>query len=176
MVAATRPTGAGAPGVPPGSALLVQMQRVSGRQVSRGHAEQFDAVVWANEPARAAWDGAGDMPDGAVLVEEAMDRAARGDRTVGLLVMEKRAGAWAFRIVGADGRVVEGARVDACAACHHDAPRDDVFRPAPGDPKAQSSSSPTSAPMTAIAPTAVATTAATHEARSAGSAPAPSSR
>jgi hypothetical protein len=110
------------------------MTRVSGRQVSGGHGERFDGVVWANDVARAAWDGAGDMPDGAVLVEEAIDRAAKGDRPAGLFVMEKGAGAWRFVAVGAGGEVADDARVAPCAACHREAPRDYVFRAAAPPP------------------------------------------
>jgi hypothetical protein len=104
------------------------MARVSERAVSRGHADRFDAVVWTNDAARAAWDGAVDMPDGAVLVEEAIERTVRGDRAAGLLVMQKHGEAWRFVLVDAGGHVVEWAREAACAACHKEAPRDFVFR------------------------------------------------
>lgn len=156
------------------------MARVSGRFVSAGHAERFDAVVWANDAARAAWDAAGDMPDGAMLVEEAIERTSGrdggADRPAGLLVMEKGAGTWRFVAVMPAGEVVSDTRVALCAACHRDAPRDFVFRSRGGSsPQPQSSSVPTSAAMTAIAPMAVATMATTYEARSAGSADLPSS-
>jgi hypothetical protein len=129
--------------------------------------------VWANDVARAAWDAApAPMPDGAMLVEEAFAPTAQGGRALGLLVMEKRAGAWRFVAVGADGEVVDDARVSACASCHREAPRDGVF-PIAG---AQPSSAATSAAITATAPTAVASAAATNEARSAGRADSPSSR
>jgi hypothetical protein len=105
------------------------MQRMSDRSSSRGHAGRFDGVVWANDEARAAWDAAGDIPDGATFVEELVDRAARGDRPAGLLVMEKRSGAWRFAAMGPDGETVNDARVAPCAGCHRDAPRDFVFGP-----------------------------------------------
>ena len=141
---------------------------------SRGHAERFDAVVWANDAARAAWDGAGDMPDGAMLVEEAIERTAKGDARRGLLVMEKEGGAWRFVVVDADGRrgaaVAQEARVRGvpratrrATTCSAAASRVEAERR-----RARA--------MTAIAPTAVATTAATYEARSAGCAAAPSRR
>ncbi len=150
------------------------MVRVSERLLSRGHGERFDGVVWANDVARATWDAAtGAMPDGAVLVEEASERAAGGDRPAGLFVMEKRDGTWRFFAVGADGKVAEGPGVAACAACHRDAPRDSVF---PVGPPAQPKSAASSAAIAMTAPTAVARTAATYDARSAGSADAPLSR
>jgi hypothetical protein len=150
-----------------------RMVRLDDRQLSRGHAERFDAIVWANDVARAAWDDAlAPMPDGAMLVEEAIERAAQGDRPAGLLVMEKRDGSWRFVAVGADGEVVDDARVARCATCHREAPRDSVFPVGPPQPKTTT----TSAAMTMTAPTAVAAAAATHEARIAGSVALPSSR
>ena len=104
------------------------MARVSQRALSRGHADRFDAVLWANDAAHAAWDGSGDMSDGAVLVEEAIERTFKGDRAAGLLVMEKHGGAWRFVLVDAGGHVVDWARDAACATCHKEAPRDFVFR------------------------------------------------
>jgi hypothetical protein len=157
------------------------MTRVVGRQLSRGHAERFDGVVWANDVARATWASARAMPDGAVLVEELFSRdvvpgavppdaSAAGERPAGLLVMRKIAGAWRFTSIGPAGEVVDDdARVAPCVACHRQAPSDFVFRP-------QLTSAATSAPMTATAPTAVATSAARYEARSAGPAAAPSRR
>ena len=146
------------------------MTNVVARQVSEGHGERFDAVVWANEGARAAWDSGGEMPDGAVLVEEAMQRAAKGDRGAGLFMMEKRDAAWRFVAVGTDGDVADDARTARCVSCHAQAPRDDVFR------VAQNTTTATTAAITATAPTSVASTAATIDARSAGPADAASSR
>ena len=104
------------------------MTRVSERSVSHGHADRFDGVVWANDAARAAWEPTGDMPDGAVLVEEAIERTPKGDRPAGLLVMEKHGTTWRFLLVDDHNRVVDGAREAACVSCHTDAPRDYVFR------------------------------------------------
>jgi hypothetical protein len=147
------------------------MARLGARARSRGHGERFDAVVWANDVARAAWDtGPAPMPDGAMLIEEAFESAAQGGRALGLLVMEKRGGTWRFVAVGADGDVVDDARVAACASCHREAPRDSVF------PLGQANSAASSAAITATAPTAVASAAATNETRSAGLAEAPSRR
>ncbi len=111
---------------------------MSDRFLSQGHADRFDAVVWANDAARAARDGLegrGDFADGSQLVEEALGRAAADGGAVGLLVMEKREGTWRFVAMGPDGEVVDDARVAACAACHRDAPRDFVF-PTPAMPVA----------------------------------------
>jgi hypothetical protein len=104
------------------------MTRVSERIVSHGHADRFDGVVWANDVARAAWEPTGDMPDGAVLVEEAIERTPKGDRPAGLLVMVKHGTMWRFHLVDEHNHVVDGAREAACASCHTDAPRDFVFR------------------------------------------------
>jgi hypothetical protein len=106
----------------------VRMARVAERAASHGHGDAFDGVVWADDGARAAWNGSGEMPDGAMLVEEAIERGPKGDRAAGLLVMEKRAGTWRFVVVGPAGSVVEDARPGACAECHREAPRDFVFR------------------------------------------------
>jgi hypothetical protein len=120
--------GAGAPSPVPGD-FRQRMARVMERALSRGHAERFDGVVWANDAARAAWDANAEMPEGAMLVEEAIEHTTKGDRAAGLLVMEKRGGGWRFTVVDAGGRVVEEAREAACASCHREAPRDGVFRP-----------------------------------------------
>jgi hypothetical protein len=103
------------------------MTRVSERGVSHGHADRFDGVVWTNAAAHTGWEGPGQMPDGAVLVEETIEKTVKGDRAAGLLVMEKHAEGWRFVVVDAGGHVVEWTRVEACAACHRDAPRDFVF-------------------------------------------------
>jgi hypothetical protein len=103
--------------------------RVVERAVSRGHAERFEGIVWANDAARPAWDAAAPMPDGAMLLEEAIERGPKGDRTAGVYAMRKTAGAWEFVVVDAAGRVVEAAHEAACAACHRDAPIDSVFHP-----------------------------------------------
>jgi hypothetical protein len=103
------------------------MARMSGRFVSHGHGEHFEAVIWANDAARDAWRAAVDMPEGASLVEEAIERAAGHDRPAGLLVMVKREGAWRFVAVGPAGEVASDVRVVPCADCHREAPRDFVF-------------------------------------------------
>jgi len=108
------------------------MARVADRRLSLGHARRFDAVVWANEGARAAWGGTGDMPDGAVLVEEAIEHTDRGDAVAGFFLMEKKDGAWRFAAESAKGDPMDpGTAAYRCAACHADAPRDSVFRLSP---------------------------------------------
>jgi len=146
------------------------MARLTDRQVSEGHAERFDAIVWANDAAKGAWDAGTAMPDGAMLVEEAIERPSRSDRAdkpAGLFVMKKDGGLWSFVVIGPAGEVVDDARAAPCKACHALAPVDYFF-------KSQMSSMKTSAAMTAIAPIAVATTAASIEAWSAGWADLPS--
>jgi hypothetical protein len=162
---------------PVGADYKKTMARLTERQVSEGHAERFDAVVWANEAARGAWEAGSAMPDGAMLVEEAIERPGRGDRAdkpAGLFVMKKDGGSWSFVVVGPDGEVVDDARVASCKACHALAPVDDVFKKPAGRGPDQTSSAKTSAAMTAMAPIAVATTAASIEAFSAGWADLPS--
>jgi hypothetical protein len=117
----------GAPLVP--ADFRDHMIKVADRRLSRGHAERFDGIVWANEAAHGAWDGAGDMPDGALLVEEAIEHTAKGDAAAGVLLMEKKDGAWRFASAGPNGDPLDPALAGArCAACHIDAPKDSVFR------------------------------------------------
>jgi hypothetical protein len=147
-----------------------RLAKISDRFPSEGHASRFDVIVWANDAARTLGD-AGDLADGAMLVEEALVRAAPDAGVSGLLMMEKRAGVWRFGAAGPDGEVASDSRFALCAACHRDAPHDFVFRTPPLAP--QSKSTPASAATTTIAATPVATAAATYDARSAGSADAP---
>lgn len=105
-----------------------KMVKLGDRFLSKGHGHRYQAVLWLNEVARAAWgDLPGGMPDGALVVEEAIDADRSGDRPAGLLVMEQKGGSWRFVAVGSDGEVVAGARVAACEACHREAPRDNLF-------------------------------------------------
>lgn len=107
------------------------MARLTERQMSEGHAERFDAIVWANDAAKGAWEAGSAMPDGAMLVEEAIERPGRsdrGDKPAGLFVMKKDGGIWTFVVVGPGGEVVDDARVAPCKACHALAPVDDVFK------------------------------------------------
>jgi hypothetical protein len=151
----------------------VRLTPIRGRFLSEGHGSQFEAVLWANDAARAGAPG-GDFAEGAMLVEELLARGAPdGGGAEGLLVLEKHAEGWRFAAVGPDGDTVNDARVEPCKTCHREAPRDFVF-PMPG--VHYSSSADASAATTTIAPTTVATPAATYDARSAGSADAPSSR
>ena len=119
------------PAVPPD--FRARLARIGDRFLSGGHAESFDAVVWANEAARAATTAGADYPEGAMLVEEAIGHDASDAGALGLLVMEKRGQGWRFASVDPDGGVVSDERVSACATCHKEAPRDYVFAvlPAP---------------------------------------------
>jgi hypothetical protein len=151
------------------------MLHVSDRFVSHGHGDAFDAIVWANEEGRAALEAGTDARDGAMFVEDAFRTSARGDQEEGRLGMEKRGGEWRFFVVeaGADAAVAPAA--SACAICHRDAPRDDLFRPPPARaPAPQTHSTASTAAITATAPTAVAIPAATYDASSAGAAASPS--
>jgi hypothetical protein len=102
------------------------MTQVGNRSLSQGHAQRFDGVVWANSTAVKVWDTPGDMPVGAMLVEEAIVREGPNDRPGGLLVMEKRDAGWRFVVVTAEGDVVSDARLAACETCHREA-RGGVF-------------------------------------------------
>jgi hypothetical protein len=103
-----------------------KMIRIGDRFLSQGHAQRFEAVVWANAPAKKQWDAPDEMPVGAMLVEEAIVREADFDQAAGLLVMEKRDVGWRFVVVTAEGDVVSNARVAACETCHHEA-KGEVF-------------------------------------------------
>jgi hypothetical protein len=144
------------------------------RQVSRGHGERFDAVVWANEAAKVAWQVRGDMPEGALLIEELTEPSPQGSGAAGLFVMEKRGGRWRFVAVAPDGESIFDEKTTRCTVCHEQAPRDLVFS-VPNAPP-QLSTAQSSAATTAIAPSPVLSAAATKDARSAGSADLPSRR
>ncbi len=163
---------AGAPMAPLPEDFRAHMARVAERFLSEGHGEAFDAVVWANDAARAGTAAGGDFPDGAMFVEEALGRSLSDAGSVGLLVMQKRGGGWQFGAVGPDGEPGSGA---ACAACHQDAPRDAVFLLG-GSAAPQSSSAAAIAAMNAIAPRTVATAAPMYDTRSAESDAGPSRR
>jgi hypothetical protein len=106
------------------------MTRVRDRALSRGHGERFDGIVWANATATAtATATTAATPDGALYVEEAIERGPSGDRPAGLLVMERRGGVWRYLAVMPSGEVVTGQPVAACVACHREAPADEVFPP-----------------------------------------------
>lgn len=103
-----------------------KMTRIGDRFLSQGHAQRFEAVVWANAPAKKQWDAPEEMPVGSMLVEEAVVREADFEQAAGLLVMEKREAGWRFVVVTAQGDVVSDARVAACETCHHEA-KGEVF-------------------------------------------------
>jgi hypothetical protein len=102
------------------------MTKVGERFLSRGHAERFDAVIWANAAALSPRDAGVLMPEGAMFLEELIAQKAGADRPAGLFVMEKRAGQWRFVVVGTRGEVVGDARVAPCAECHREV-KDFVF-------------------------------------------------
>jgi hypothetical protein len=168
------PRGAAEVMSPVPSDFRAHLARLSDRFLSGGHGDGFDAIIWANDAARAASD-AGGFAEGAMFVEELMGRSGiDAGATQGLLVMEKRADGWRFVAVGPDGTAVGEPRVQPCADCHREAPHDFVFV-APETATYSSSSAATPA-TTAAAPRTVAIPAATYDVRSAGSADAPSRR
>jgi hypothetical protein len=104
------------------------MSKVGARFLSTGHGHRFDAVLWVNEAARAAWaDLPAPLPEGSMMVEEVIDVDRRGDRSAGLLVMEKKQAGWRFLAVGPEGDVAGDEGGSRCSSCHHDAPADGVF-------------------------------------------------
>jgi hypothetical protein len=102
------------------------MKSMAGPFLSRGHGDRFDAVLWANPTAESHWDRTDEMPDGAMLIEEAFVRDTGDPRPAGLFVMQRTAGTWRYWAIGTYGEVAGDERVDACAECHRQA-RSEVF-------------------------------------------------
>jgi hypothetical protein len=107
-----------------------KMKLVADRFLSRGHAERFDALVWANDVAEKSWSTPSAMAVGALLIEETIARDGGTDRPGGLLVMEKAdlgsagaggGGGWRYVVVAPSGEVTSGARLAACETCHREA-------------------------------------------------------
>jgi hypothetical protein len=98
-----------------------KMKLVADRFLSRGHAERFDALVWANDAAEKSWGTPSAMAVGALLVEETITRDGGTDRPGGLLVMEKADAGWRYLVVAASGEVTSGGRLAACETCHREA-------------------------------------------------------
>lgn len=65
------------------------------------------------------------LSDGTVVA--AVHRDVDTSRPGPIYVMEKRAGAWAFQVLGADGRPAEHGPLTLCARCHAEAPADMLF-------------------------------------------------
>jgi hypothetical protein len=102
--------------------------KLGDRFLSDGHAKRYQAVLWLNAAARTAWGALpAPMPEGAVVVEEAIDTERGGDRAAGLWIMQKAADGWKFLAVGPAGEVVSDGRVAPCAECHRQAPHEDLF-------------------------------------------------
>lgn len=108
-----------------------RLSRITGRFPSRGHAEKYDAIVWGDSAAGAAdagTDAGSDFAEGTMFVEETTARGVADGGASGLLMMEKRAGAWRFAAVSPEGEIVSDSRVAPCGECHREAPHDYVFR------------------------------------------------
>jgi hypothetical protein len=105
--------------------------------MSRGHFyTRFWIDVYANDAAQAVFSKSSRDPfaPGAMLVADEFERGVAGETRGPTLVMEKRErgfdpanGDWRYVVVEASGRVAADGKVEACAACHVDAPRDHVF-------------------------------------------------
>jgi hypothetical protein len=130
-VASASRAGDGGPPVEPSPVpadFRASWSKLGARFLSKGHGQRFDAVLWVNDVAHGAWDELpAPLPEKSVIVEEATDVEARGDRAAGLLVMEKKPQGWRFLAVGSDGEVVDDDHGVRCLSCHRDAPADDVF-------------------------------------------------
>jgi hypothetical protein len=99
----------------------VHMTRLTDRFLSHGHADRFDATIWASEVVAADGGAEGDFADGTVFVEEGVVRDTRGDRSAGLLVMTKENGTFRFDAVDPEGRTASRERVATCVICHGEA-------------------------------------------------------
>ena len=125
--ATRRDAGSGA-GSPVPSDFRASFTKLGDRFLSDGHGKRYQAVLWLNAPAQGAWSALpAPMPDGAIVVEEAIDAERGADRPAGLWVMRKTGSAWRFVAVGPSGEAVSDARVAPCAECHAAAPHDDLF-------------------------------------------------
>jgi hypothetical protein len=104
-----------------GADFRQRMSRVSDTFLSRGHGERFDATVWSSAGdglvgARSAGDAG--VAEGAIYLEELALRD--GGSAAGLLVMERRDGAWRFAAVGPDGEAIDDAGGQDCEPCHRE--------------------------------------------------------
>lgn len=105
--------------------------------VSNGHAAgRWDADVYATAAGKDAaitTAAGGELPVGTRFVMEHTERAA--DHAPGpLMLMEKMDhgfdpdhGDWRYAVIGSTGDLVQDGRIESCAGCHDDAPRDHVF-------------------------------------------------
>ncbi len=122
---------AGPPWIAPDD-FRARLSPISERFLSRGHAERFDAIIWADKPSGTA-DAGSAFAEGAMFVEETIARGVADGGGSGLLMMEKRSGTWRFAAVSTEGDITSDSRVAPCAECHKEAPRDFVFRVPKGE-------------------------------------------
>ena len=128
--------GAAAAGLPADwRAHLVRVDKAT--FVSNGHAAgRWDADGWATPPGKDAalsTAAGGELPVGTRLVMEHTERTP--EHAPGpLMLMEKMDrgfdpdhGDWRYAVVGSTGDLVQDGRIESCAGCHDDAPRDHVF-------------------------------------------------
>ena len=135
---AGRGKGAAAAGLSPD--YRNELQHVNrARFVSNGHAAgRWDADVYATTAGKEAalsTAAGGELPVGTRLVMEHTERTPDTHPAGPLMVMEKMEkgfdpdhGDWRYVVVGASGDLVQQGRIESCAGCHDDAPRDHVFR------------------------------------------------
>jgi hypothetical protein len=110
----------------------------SARFVSNGHAAgRYEADVYgtaAGKDAALSAAAGGELPTGTRLVMEHFERAP-APRPGPVMLMEKMErgfdpdhGDWRYVVLSSAGDVAQQGRVESCAGCHDDAPRDHVFR------------------------------------------------
>jgi hypothetical protein len=110
------------------AALGSGMQRVGLQFLSEGHAERFDATVWANATARDHLDAGAPWPEGATFAERVTARGSPANGSdLGWLFMIRGNAGWTFGLVAPDGDDAGVAIVAACEECHREAD-DGVFR------------------------------------------------
>jgi hypothetical protein len=112
---------------------LTKMNRA--RFVSKGHAAgRWEVDVYANEAgAKALRDPRTEVPEGAVFVEEHVERAPESHQGP-LMMLEKMSAGfdaahhdWRYVVLGANGDLEGDGSLDGCTRCHDSAPHDHLF-------------------------------------------------
>jgi hypothetical protein len=97
---------------------------------SEGHGGGWDAAIFGDDAAKAAWEAREPLPIGARLV---MEHAAPGGDKGPIFLLERRAEGLRWLVLAADGSLVadgdgrEGTSTHPCARCHDGAPAGSVF-------------------------------------------------
>lgn len=104
-----------------------RLKKVGERFVSNGHAAgRWEAELFANGLAESVWSGDESFPVGSELLLSHTER--QGDKSDGpVMAMKKGESGWSFSVMNSRGEPITGRGLNACDACHKDAPRDHVF-------------------------------------------------